>query len=367
MADSREKAGREFVEALISLFSMHYGECFIGSYKHARLILQLRTQRYIPQTYIKRAFDNVIAFNYAARTGKQTKMELIIGELVFKARNHFVYQKVPHTPQETEDIVEALAIAFTDFDSETAELTKREDVDKLRSLQKEKGNWTPDEIRRYFNRRMGHCWGYTDHEILYDVPRENVLAEIEDWERYDPREEERQRKEQERIRAIEEDQWQKAVKALNLEFRFLVNALAKKMAMMINLKQANASLVLVPVGISTFYYGDGYDMKKERTIAVLDDTEASTDESGLLTFKKDGFSVDFWIARLKIDLKKNSVVAFESGLELRFTAKDVDTLPMDAIYPLWQFHLKNLHTDDDERIVGYYNLEIVGPTAHFEQ
>lgn len=177
-----------FLDAFYGLFSSWEDSCFLGSREQARLILQQKFKRYIPAKYINNAFDllrkyDLIHYDEHTFVNMRRRKKQLINQRVYKKNN------IPNS----EDILRKIDFYFSDFEQATSDLTKKEDVKKLRDLEKSKIIELSDlrEIVIKWDHKHGRKrshWGsdITDDKLLNSFPRDEVLDLIHELELYDP-------------------------------------------------------------------------------------------------------------------------------------------------------------------------------------
>jgi len=175
-----------FLDVFYGLFSSWEDICFLGSREEARLELQQKFKRYIPAKYINNAFDllrkyELIHYDEHTFVNVRRRKKRLINQRVYKKTN------IPNS----KDILKKIDFYFSDFEKITSELTKEEDVKKLRELEKSK-NVKFQDVASKWERKDGRrkCIpcnaNFSDEGLLHNFPRHEVLGFIQELEDYDP-------------------------------------------------------------------------------------------------------------------------------------------------------------------------------------
>lgn len=170
---------RDFIDTFYGLFSTWQGKHFAGSHEQARLLVQVKLHRFISMKYISNAFAVFTSAGLIEKTDKTARISLTIGERVFKPFDQIVYKKL-----EVKDLKKRLSkleLSFSDFWNVTDEVTRSEDIKKLRILEDEKGL----QFWNLYSKR-GHSNTYSDIELKYNCSRSAVLEMIDKTMAYDP-------------------------------------------------------------------------------------------------------------------------------------------------------------------------------------
>ncbi|WP_019552379.1 hypothetical protein [Propionispira raffinosivorans] len=170
---------RDFINTFYGLFSTWQEKYFAGSHEQARLLVQVKLHRFISIKYISNAFPIFISAGLIEKTDKTAQVSPTIGERVFKPYDQIVYKKL-----EVKDLKERLSkleLTFYDFWNVTDEVTRNEDIKKLRILEDEKGL----QFWKKYSKR-GRSTTCSDLDLKYNYPRSAILEMIDKTIAYDP-------------------------------------------------------------------------------------------------------------------------------------------------------------------------------------
>lgn len=173
---------KKFVEEFYNLFNSSDLGLYIGSREQARLTLQLKLNRFIPLKYIERAFKNFIACNLIIDTGETKEISKKIGLKYFRNTSQKIYMRNVELDS-IEDVLRSLNIVFQDFDIVTSEVVQKDDIKRIRQLEKEKDIDIKSLLKyRDFNSNMD----FSDVGLLYSIPRDKIFEFIAVLETYNP-------------------------------------------------------------------------------------------------------------------------------------------------------------------------------------
>lgn len=305
--------GKDFVNAFYSLFQMMEGEFFVGSKEQARLILQLKLQRFICKPYIELAFKVFKGSGLIIDTGEKIKVAPKIGQKQCTLLPQKVYRKAALKPEVVNEKLEKLAIAFNNFYKESSELTTQEDIRTLRALEKQKGK------RATIKGTLP-----TDLELLYNYPRDVVLELIEELKQYDPEEE--RRKIAEATKQYEQEMAKR--KKINQEFNRLATAMLQRLS--------NFSGKIKVEIVS-------YITNSRITIGHVIPTEIELLENRI-GLKSPDFNLEIVPCDIRVNLEEPSIILYDFDYLLDFYFRPVGELEsfVETIYPLWKFQRTHL-------------------------
>lgn len=183
------KINEKFVEELYKLFMENQG-VYIGSRQQARLILQLKLKKFIPFTYMDRAFKNFLACNLIIDTKESQLMSKQIGLKHFKAVRQKIYKRNSEL-NNIADTLKSLYPVFQDFSSVVSEIVTMDDIEKLRELETTKKIKIQDILDR--SERFSSLNYSDDLDLLYNIPRKTILKLIDTLEKYDSNEAEKKK------------------------------------------------------------------------------------------------------------------------------------------------------------------------------
>ncbi|WP_291568507.1 hypothetical protein [Clostridium sp. UBA2485] len=190
---------KEFVQEFYNLFFINDNKCFIGSKEQARLMLQLKFNKYIPMKLVNKAFNVFISSGLIFKRKNKQKIGMNIGEVIFKIRQQNVYERIDVNGKE--QILKSLYFVFKDINTLIDEVVAEEDIEELRRLEHEK-NILIKELKPY----KDYNTDFSDQGLLYGISRTTIKEYIKILDEYDISEVERikKQKEQERIKIHDE-------------------------------------------------------------------------------------------------------------------------------------------------------------------
>ncbi|EPY2285740.1 hypothetical protein ACXAT6_002986 [Clostridium sporogenes] len=171
----------EFVNEFYKLFSLYDNKYYIGSKEQARLLLQLKFNKYISVKLINRAFNAFISSGLVLNTKTTKRIEKQIGKKIFKMRAQKVYKRIDNDNERK--VIKSLYVIFQDMDNMIDEVVTSDDIKKLRNLEKQKRI----TIQKLLHMSYGPEQDFSDVGLLYDIPRITIKDYIKTLSEYDPK------------------------------------------------------------------------------------------------------------------------------------------------------------------------------------
>lgn len=223
---------KRFVNEFYKMFVEAEEGIFAGSKEQMRMILQLKLNVFIPSKCIDIALKNFISSGLLIDTGRTKEISRTIGKKHFKN----TAQKVYMLNEENKDnklLINSMYVVCSGVNKSFSELTKQKDIDKLRNLEEKKGVKVHNLIKRYSYSLIEKVT--SDINLLYQVPRHEVLGYIELLNKYDEVEAKRQADIKSKVRELKENKIQKKWKEV----------LYQLMVLMQNIISVEDSLILI--------------------------------------------------------------------------------------------------------------------------
>lgn len=330
---------------------MYENDMFVGSREQARLIVQLKLQRFLSRVYIDRAFKNFIASGIIADTCKTANIAPRIGMRQYRATDQKVYFKKEIPKEEIQGMLIQLSASFNDFYSSSEELVTKADLAELRHLETLKGVKYKMKFNTWKNQIP------SDEEWLYDFPRKSILSSIKEMDLFDPQaEKERQIKNKLLDEQANQDRNNKKKQDMD-EFRALVQQLFLTVKDMVNNGFMDVSLVIN----EAFGWGNVLPyLSDKRQVADLSKASMTIDENGKIWLTVDGFQLSIYPAGVEINFNTYTVEAQESALSACFVARQKGALLLESFVALWKFYFRHIKYDLHGNITGtWFGLSVI--------
>ncbi|EQB4335401.1 hypothetical protein ACYJ2V_001088 [Clostridium botulinum] len=178
---------KEFVNEFYKLFYLNDNKYYIGSKEQARLLLQLKFNKYIPMKLINRAFNAFISSGLVLNTKTTKRIEKQIGKKMFKMRAQKVYKRIDS--DNVEKVLKSLYVIFQDIDTMIDEVVTSDDIKELRDLEKQKRITMKKILYMSFEPEQD----FSDIGLLYNISRTTMKDYIKTLNEYDPEAKEREK------------------------------------------------------------------------------------------------------------------------------------------------------------------------------
>lgn len=157
--------------------------CFTGSMEHARLIIQLNTNKFVHLNFVYKISRLCRDLGLIKKMESKVYVEKEIGLKYFKKRKHFVYYKDTDIDKDTFELIKKSIIKTLSIDFAFEELVDKKLLTKLRNLEELKNIKIENIISRWEGEKT-YNQDFSDVDILYGVSKNNLLSYIDSLKKW---------------------------------------------------------------------------------------------------------------------------------------------------------------------------------------